>query len=46
VRYFHFCAQEQFPPDALLKQAGADPQGAVGFYGESALPALRGAPVS
>ncbi len=23
VRYFHFCAHEQFPPDALLEQAVA-----------------------
>jgi coenzyme F420-dependent glucose-6-phosphate dehydrogenase len=31
VRYFHFCAQEQFPPDALLQQAVAAERG--GFDG-------------
>jgi coenzyme F420-dependent glucose-6-phosphate dehydrogenase len=32
VRYFHFCAQEQFPPDALLKQAiGAERAGFDGI---------------
>jgi coenzyme F420-dependent glucose-6-phosphate dehydrogenase len=31
VRYFHFCAHEQFPPDALLRQAVAAE--AAGFDG-------------
>jgi coenzyme F420-dependent glucose-6-phosphate dehydrogenase len=31
VRYFHFCAHEQFPPDALLQQAIAAERG--GFDG-------------
>jgi hypothetical protein len=47
-RYFLGLAHEQFPPEelgattvVLMNVSGADPRGAIRFYGEHVLPQLR-----